>query len=656
MKGLLALLAASVLILIGCGSSATIPAATTDSWQSMEGPRAQDITTLLVSGESAPVFLAGSSNGIVYGTTDPGGGWKEISAIPKGSAVHRFVRHPEKLATLYAATDAGLFTSTDGGASWADTPLLTGSTAAVGVHSLAVDPWNTSVLYAGTSRRGICRSGDGGVTWSPANDGIPGLENSAVLEILIDLSRPDRVLAAASPFGVVQSTDGGKSWSRLTEEFTATSSSVTHLIQYPHAPATIVYGTDAGAIRKSTDGGATWSPTRNGFAEGEILSLSRIPGRPAGLLAGTETGVMVSDDFGSSWTDITGSLPHIPLATIPSPDGRTFFAFGEGIGLQQTKDSGASWTPIDRNLGGATIRHLATDGKGAHLYAALEHAVLAYDSTTGSWRSASSGLPGGTINSLVVDSDSPLHLYVATSLGGFESANGGQSWRPVSRNMRITPGILEPHPRIHTRMLASGMLGLDVSTDRGTTWRQTKPFESKYRISAFTYAPKNTGVIYGAASDAVVTSRDGGFLWESSRYGLHGEDITAITLDDRDSRTVYAWTSSGTGYRSLDGGLEWNKYTPPWQSHDAALIAFDRFDPSSVVALVNGKQIYYSPSGGGTWFPLPSATLEARPQSLWWNAPSGILYLGTKGNGVYRISILNAVRELAGDRKVAEGE
>jgi photosystem II stability/assembly factor-like uncharacterized protein len=377
--------------------------------------------------------------------------------------------------------------------------------------------------------------------------------------------------------------------------------------------------------------------------------MSAVHGRPDVLLVGTESGVLVSRDFGSSWADVTGSLPHLPVQVAPSGDGQTIYVFGEGIGLQQTVDSGATWTHVDENLGGATVRLLTTDEKGERLYAALEHAVVAYDFPSQSWQSASSGLPGGKISSLVVDSDSPLHVYAATTLGGFESSNGGQTWRIATRNMRITPRVLEPHPRIRTRMLASGSLGLDVSTDKGTTWRQTKPLSGTYHISSFTYAPRNTGVIYGASPQAVMMSKDGGFLWESSRYGLHGEDILAITLDAQDPSLVYAWTSDGGGYRSLDGGLEWNKYSPPWKQNDSVLIAFDRYQPFSVVALVNGRDIYYSPSGGGTWFSLLSAKLNAPALSLWWNAPGSVLYVGTEGKGVHRIALGQKVKEVVGE-------
>ncbi len=645
MKASLALCTASALLFMGCGPGGGTVAEGPE-WTSMDGPRAQDVSALLLNADTASAILAGTDDGNVYVCARPGEPWANVSTIPQRARVGQFMQDPERPGNLYAATEAGLFASSNNGTTWTAISVVAETTMTVGVRALAIDPWNTAMMYTGTIHKGMRKSTDGGITWNPANEGIPGMDSADVHEIFVDPSKPDRILAIASGLGIVQSSDAGNLWSRLTAEFTVAGSAVTTLVLSRQSPSTIVYGTNAGGIRKSTDGGTTWSPTRLPSAEGNVLSLSTIPGQPEALLAGTESGLLISTDFGTSWRDITGTLPRIPLTTMVSPDGKTLFVFGEGIGLQRSTDNGATWTEVSAGLGGATVRLVTTDEKGERVYAALRHTVLTFDSPTGSWRSASSGLSGGAITSLVVDRDSPLHLFAATSLGGFQSKDGGQTWQPATRNTRVTPMILEPHPRIRTRMLASGTQGLDVSTDKGTTWQQVKPFGAKFPISSFTFSPTNTGVIYAAASQAALMSRDGGLVWESSRYGLQGEEIVAVTLDDRNPSVVYAWTSSGDGYRSLDAGLEWNRYTPPWKQNDTLLVAFDRYEPSSVVALVNGRDIYYSSTGGGTWFPLPSAKLDARAQSLWWNAPEAMLYVGTRAKGVYRISLGKGLKEL----------
>ena len=74
---------------------------------------------------------------------------------------------------LFAGTaDAGVFRSTDDGASWQ--PVNTG----LGdhhVHTLERHPSNPAILFAGTDE-GVYKSVDGGDTWQAINSGLPGVD------------------------------------------------------------------------------------------------------------------------------------------------------------------------------------------------------------------------------------------------------------------------------------------------------------------------------------------------------------------------------------------------------------------------------------------------------------------------------------------------
>ena len=83
---------------------------------------------------------------------------------------------PQNPGTIYAATNAGLVKTTNGGANWsaADSGLPTGFVPS----SLAVDPQTPSTIYAGilptfasgipSGPGGIFKSVDGGASWSAA--------------------------------------------------------------------------------------------------------------------------------------------------------------------------------------------------------------------------------------------------------------------------------------------------------------------------------------------------------------------------------------------------------------------------------------------------------------------------------------------------------
>jgi photosystem II stability/assembly factor-like uncharacterized protein len=73
---------------------------------------------------------------------------------------------PSRPDTLYAATNAGLARSEDGGKTWRLRP-------AEGLHRIAVDPKDADTVYAGTRSAGVLRSTDGGATWQPFGEGLP---------------------------------------------------------------------------------------------------------------------------------------------------------------------------------------------------------------------------------------------------------------------------------------------------------------------------------------------------------------------------------------------------------------------------------------------------------------------------------------------------
>ena len=107
-------------------------------------------------------------------------GVNEWTAVgPLGGRISAMAIDSLTPSTLYAGTDAGIFKSRDGGASWrAANSGLTNLT----IQSLAVDPQAPSILYAGTND-GIFKSTDGGASWTAVNT---GLANASVLALAID--------------------------------------------------------------------------------------------------------------------------------------------------------------------------------------------------------------------------------------------------------------------------------------------------------------------------------------------------------------------------------------------------------------------------------------------------------------------------------------
>lgn len=625
----------STLAVWGCSSP--LP---TLQWEHTGGPYAQNISSLLIDRDSPATLFAGLSNGELYLSHDNGRTWTVRFSFPHRKQIFQLVQHPEIGSRLYAATEAGLFVSEDAGAQWNPVPVSGNASAC---RSLAIDPFDPAMMYAGLDGYGIFRSTDGGTRWdqSAVTGGDVPLSDALPFFIAIDLTNPDRVYAALSRAGVIKSTDRGTTWQMLTKELAASGMVATHLVIHAKSGNLLCFGTAAGDIYRSSNGGATWSPVRQGTGSARVGTLTPDPSSPDMLYAGTERGVIFSTNFGASWSGLSNDLPRIPHKIAASSAGSPppLFAFGEGIGLKRSVDAGRTWQPADRGLGWSSVPIVATGSDGSRIYCTVGGAVFLYVPGSKSWVSASSGLHGGRITSIAFDGESDSLMYAGTETGIFSTTNAGVSWSPMGGRFGATPAeFFDTHPSILTRMFLQTPKGLHVSTDRGATWNPVRPFGNQYDVHSLTFSPKNSGMVHAAThAKGIVGSTDGGLSWESNRYGIKSDDILAIAYDHPDVNLLYAWTADGEGYRSTNHGVEWERYTPPWNVGDKVFIAVKRAEPHKAAALVNNRLVFVTMNAGATWRSVEAEALTAEMLTLHWSSDGSTLLAGTRDRGVYRL-------------------
>lgn len=632
------------MLLAGCGSSGP----SVLEWSYTGGPFGQNVAAILPDDKVPGQIFAALLNGEIYVSPDEGKTWRLLSTIRKWDFIYQLAQDPENGDILYATTEKGLFISKDRGKTWSQSGPARDDVVACRV--LAIDPWKTSNLYLGTRTQGIYKSTDGGLTWLAKNGPADSsLATAEVYDLKTDGKSPDAAYAAVWGEGILKTVDGGATWQQITPSVTPTTPAATHIALHPKSPGTIVYATETGTFVRTTDGGLNWSVTKKDDDAWRVLTLTTDPLNPDILYAGTESGIIRSTDFGGSWSRLPATIPVLPTSTtlVRGTGQVKLFAFGAGLGVQATSDNGGSWEKADNNLGGATIALVSADPSGESVYAASGGALLRFDAASLSWVPSSSGLSGGNITSLAFDPDNSSIMYTASTGGAFKSTNGGDSWTPIARNVRMSPRFIDTHPSIKTRMVASGLQGAFVSTDRGNSWFLTKPMGNKFAFHSLTYTPKNAGIIHAATlNQGVLVTNDGGLKWETARYGLSSDTILAVTLDDQETTTYFAWTPHGDCFRSTNSGLEWSRYAPPWPAGSSLVVAFDRLQPSSVVAIANGEDIYYSPSGGTSWFRLVEKGTRFDILSACWNHRRGILYIGSREKGVYRIVLGPAIEAM----------
>lgn len=128
-------------------------------------------------------------------------------------------------------------------------------------------------------------------------------------------------------------------------------------------------------------------------------------------------------------------------------------------------------------------------------------------------------------------------------------------------------------------------------------------------VSAIAVAQDGSTTLYAAASDpgigksGVFRSDDFGTSWTLLADALPGETAASVTIDPRDSETIYATTENAEGsftrlYVSADRGSTW-RYVEDFMSSCGGTFAFDA--RTVYLDLACSGDLYASPDRGLTW-------------------------------------------------------
>jgi photosystem II stability/assembly factor-like uncharacterized protein len=299
------------------------------------------------------------------------------------------------------------------------------------------------------------------------------------------------------------------------------------------------------SVWRSPDLGETWAQSSEGLsyegAEG-VTKLSKVSGLTAmngRILAGAENpGIFDSRDGGQTWSlrstlagvedrekwNDPGNQPpgHLGVpAVIPHPadDDARYWAIIQGVGLFETTDDGASWTPRNRGL--------RTD-----------------------WPNEYEEI-GFCVHKMVVSPADDERLYQQNHVGMHRSDDGGLTWTEISEGLPSEFGFAAgAHPH-----------------DRDT----------------FYVIPLDPGhtrcMIDGKA--AVWRTRDAGSSWERLADGLPQENAhvgvlrEGMAVDTHERPGIYFGTSTGQVFASADEGDSWNEiasYLPAISSVEVAIV------------------------------------------------------------------------------------
>ena len=319
------------------------------------------------------------------------------------------------------------------------------------ICSLAIDPINPAILYASTRRDtalevgGVFKSTNGGANWAKLTNPTD-LTDPCFSTLAIDPFNPS-VLYGGLFFKLYTSSNGGTSWSLSLQ------GAIAHVVIDPRNPG-VVYASQGGGrtsealmrggVFKSTSA-VGWRPS--GLGNINVYHLALDPINTTTVYAGTQLGVYKSTDAGANWTAANAGLPQgdtffdlvydtdITALAIDPINPSILYAGTRSSGFFKSTNGGESWTQANSGLLNQRVTGIVLDpANSATVYAATGGGVYKSTNGAGNWTAANSGLTELVIQALVIDPKNPSTLYAGTaSQGVFKSTNGGQSWQPTGR-------------------------------------------------------------------------------------------------------------------------------------------------------------------------------------------------------------------------------
>ena len=241
-----------------------------------------------------------------------------------------------------------------------------------------VDPQSPTTVYASTQMANIWKSIDGGLTYLPAIIGLNDSGDSAgpfYADFDIDHQNPNRLICGS--MNIWRTTNGALGWTSVRAQQGVQTCQV---VEFAEANTSRVWVGYSGPVGTATS-----------------------------------TRISRSDDFGTSWVNVSGGSATCNGSSATLPDTQV-----RAIATHPT-DVDSVWVAFG---GYADNRVWFSDDAGATWECRSGPPLASGTGTT---------LPWGSVNAMIVHPSSPEWLYVGTDVGIFASEDGGRNWSRMPR-------------------------------------------------------------------------------------------------------------------------------------------------------------------------------------------------------------------------------
>jgi hypothetical protein len=310
-------------------------------------------------------------------STDGGQSWslQNPGSVFSERQIAQVAIDPSNSSHEFAATDKGLFVTTNGGASWAKPTDPSYAPLDGLVSAVVINPTTPTTVYLGGGAKMVGKSTDGGIHWAAANTGITVQTSESSTALAIAASSPSTLYASVgssgSPVALYKTTNGGAAWSRVTKAPDYTGSAYSYGMEFNREqgqydnvlaidPVNANHVLAGGiALVATTNGGETWSNVNgqpffglgtNKFHEDQHALTFRADGK---VWIGDDGGVFLYTPSSGAVANANGNLDITQFYCGFNAVNGTVLAGAQDNGSSRTSSElTVPWTGIEAGDGG----------------------------------------------------------------------------------------------------------------------------------------------------------------------------------------------------------------------------------------------------------------------------------------------------------------
>lgn len=311
-----------------------------------------------------------------------------------------------------------------------------------------------------------------------------------------------------------------------------------------------------------------------------IVVITLHPTNPNILYIATNDYIYKTRNGGETWENLSRGMTHsrvISMAIDPAYPA-TVYAGTKGDAVFKSYDGGQRWVSLRAGLEDVTITSVVNQfvfdpAESSHLFVATTMGVFETQNSGEQWQKRMEGMKEVLmVVTLTLDPTRPAIMYAGTSGGVYKTVNRGQRWEKANNGL-VPPDVLKSSralgvtvmqvdPNAPDRVYAATLNGIYKSTDQAKSWTRIAQSLPDQMISAMLLDRSQPDTLYVASREGVHRSQDGGATWKAMNNGLATLNVRSLAQSQVDPRVWYVGTNGSGLYRSQDGGEAWTALPP----------------------------------------------------------------------------------------------